>query len=739
MKANTRLFRSMVLTVVVAMLLGPAGLAPALAQESTLVLTIVGGDNQTAYIGTPYAVPLQLTVTDSGAPLSAVEVRFLVIPVDKKASLNPDAFTAFTDASGIASATVTANEYMGAMEVLAMYAGQDAIFHLANTKELMVTVAGGDNQMGVVETAYAQPLQLTVTSMSAPVAGAVVAFDAPRKPGLASLVPDSFTATTDVNGVASVAVTANVYEGPMEVTASFNGETTAFHLTNIVQPPDPNANPFLAASSCQFNEGAGADDPAANGNAKVCQAQTTKVDCEQYWYCWWRDTGFPNALSDQTAMLEIATTKVYTEVGLAVILYRAGRHTSSTPPQPLDGRSIMGPNVVAIVGTSEIVLVGAGGSTSGANYAKIAFQRVSTGFIGKQLKGIVWTSIDAQVTWGVSYWRNWAFDDYYVPLIVSSEHATARDRRDAVDAAKGLRDTFAYGRELTWGVDGFLGMGGYRDYGNMPDHTPLTSGDTFISQPTDIYVNGKQVTLIPTLDEIGGLSVWLPEQKVLIPTDLFGPYLTPIAPLNGRYIPIDHVLQTLEYYRSLGAEKVTWMHGNYVSGAAEVDAALGAQYDALNYIRTQTLKYISYGRKVEDIMMVVQLPADLANCPYCQPWLQDVPSIVRAVYHDYLGWFDGDPASLGNLWSLESARRLVDLVGGENAVLQGARQAVTEHSRLGAQWALQILGQLRLVHPSEEADDLYRQALKMMGFTTKNAPMRNWYLTEQQRILQPPQ
>jgi alkyl sulfatase BDS1-like metallo-beta-lactamase superfamily hydrolase len=77
---------------------------------------------------------------------------------------------------------------------------------------------------------------------------------------------------------------------------------------------------------------------------------------------------------------------------------------------------------------------------------------------------------------------------------------------------------------------------------------------------------------------------------------------------------------------------------------------------------------------------------------------------------------------------------MIDAMGGAPGALQYARQCITEHTREGAQMALEVAGYLRQVSPSDDANDIYINALKMLGWTTKSAPERNWYLMEAYRV-----
>ena len=145
-----------------AMALSPLAAVPASAQDPAYTLAITGGEGQSACIGMAYALPLQVTLANGGLPVPDAVVDFTA--PSSGASIVPATFTATTDASGVATAAVTANGSAGAMEVYASYGGQTVMFQLTNTPELVVGISGGDDQSAVIETAYALPLQVQVTT-----------------------------------------------------------------------------------------------------------------------------------------------------------------------------------------------------------------------------------------------------------------------------------------------------------------------------------------------------------------------------------------------------------------------------------------------------------------------------------------------------------------------------------------------------------------------------------------------
>lgn len=100
-----------------------------------------------------------------------------------------------------------------------------------------LAVSGGDNQSALINTAFAEPLVLSVTANDAGVSpdGALVAFTPPAS-GASAVISGSPATVT--NGTVSVTATANDTQGSYEVVASMAGaQSVNFTLTNTGAPP----------------------------------------------------------------------------------------------------------------------------------------------------------------------------------------------------------------------------------------------------------------------------------------------------------------------------------------------------------------------------------------------------------------------------------------------------------------------------------------------------------------------
>ncbi len=127
-----------------------------------------------------------------------------------------------TDANGLASVNVTANNKTGTFHVTGSAVGTPARFTLTNTAgaPTSITIHGGSSpQTTVINTQFTQPLAVSVTDASSnPVQGVTVTYVAPGTTANATLSAPS--AVTDSDGLASVIATANGTTGTYTVTAT---------------------------------------------------------------------------------------------------------------------------------------------------------------------------------------------------------------------------------------------------------------------------------------------------------------------------------------------------------------------------------------------------------------------------------------------------------------------------------------------------------------------------------------
>jgi hypothetical protein len=206
-------------------------------------ITATSGSGQATQTSTAFPNPLVATVVDSNSnPVSGVVVTFTAPASGASGTFAGGASTATTDSSGKAtSAVFTANATAGAYAVTASAPGvaTPASFSLTNsaTPVPTITVVSGSGQSATVNTAFANPLMVKVTTNGTATAGVVVTFTPPASGASGTFAGGVNTATTDATGTATSALfTANAtVGGPYTIVASATGANSAnFSLTNLI-------------------------------------------------------------------------------------------------------------------------------------------------------------------------------------------------------------------------------------------------------------------------------------------------------------------------------------------------------------------------------------------------------------------------------------------------------------------------------------------------------------------------
>ncbi|MBN0002036.1 MBL fold metallo-hydrolase, partial [Pseudomonas aeruginosa] len=93
----------------------------------------------------------------------------------------------------------------------------------------------------------------------------------------------------------------------------------------------------------------------------------------------------------------------------------------------------------------------------------------------------------------------------------------------------------------------------------------------------------------------------------------------------------------------------------------------------------------------------------------------------------YLGYYDGNPATLDPLSPEDSAGRYVEYMGGAERLLEQARAS---YARGEYRWVVEVVNRLVFAEPDNRAArELQADALEQLGYQAENAGWRNSYLS----------
>lgn len=223
------------------------------------------------------------------------------------------------------------------------------------------------------------------------------------------------------------------------------------------------------------------------------------------------------------------------------------------------------------------------------------------------------------------------------------------------------------------------------------------------------------------------IVVWYPEKKVLICGDNFYHAFPNLYAIRGTaYRDFDTWADSLDTLMAFQPEVLGPGHTRPVFGAAAIQESLSDYRDAIRHVITETRNGMDEGLTIDQLAHRVKLPPELAEKRHLREYYGRVDHSVRAYFVGTLGWFDGNPTSLGSLAPEDEARKFIALAGGEDALWQAVEMARAEADY---QWALQLVDRFIFAGiDTHRARKTKADILRIHADSQINCPTRHYYL-----------
>jgi len=289
---------------------------------------------------------------------------------------------------------------------------------------------------------------------------------------------------------------------------------------------------------------------------------------------------------------------------------------------------------------------------------------------------------------------------------------------------------------------------GAKQFGEaLPDNTKHSSGiGPFLRidkgpvppllYPTDTFSGTKKVEIGGTVFELiqapgethDQLMVWIESKRMLFPGDniyaafpnLYSTRGVPPRPVRGWVASLDHM-------RALKPQHLVPSHTEPITGEKTIYEILTAYRDAIRFVHDSVIRQANQGYSPEDMVQNIKLPPHLAGHPYLQEFYGKVSWSVLGIYDGYLGWFDGNPTSLGRMHPKLRAEKLIPIMGGREKVLEQIDTAIKAEQM---QWAAELADILLAVNPDDkQAKEAKAEALWWLGSREINLNARNYLMT----------
>lgn len=161
-------------------------------------------------------------------------------------------------------------------------------------------------------------------------------------------------------------------------------------------------------------------------------------------------------------------------------------------------------------------------------------------------------------------------------------------------------------------------------------------------------------------------------------------------------------------------------------GNAQVIDFLEKQRDLYKYVNDQCLRLMNQGYTMTEIAEQMKLPKSLEQEWYNRDYYGSLNHNSKGVYQRYLGWYDSNPANLYPWPPEDLAKRYVEAIGGEDAIVQKAKSAFDQGDY---RWAAELGKHAVFANPeSKAARDVEADALEQLGYQTEDPTWRNEFL-----------
>jgi alkyl sulfatase BDS1-like metallo-beta-lactamase superfamily hydrolase len=178
------------------------------------------------------------------------------------------------------------------------------------------------------------------------------------------------------------------------------------------------------------------------------------------------------------------------------------------------------------------------------------------------------------------------------------------------------------------------------------------------------------------------------------------------------------------------AEVMVAQHHWPTWGTPKIDGMLRKQRDLYRYIHDQTVRLLNQGTKPREIAEQLALPDSIANEWFARGYYGTVSHNAKAVYQKYLGWYDANPANLNPLPQAESAKRLLNYMGGADSVVARAKADFARGGPGDYRWVAEVMSQVVQAEPANTAArQLAADAFEQLGYQAESGVWRNAYLS----------
>ncbi len=161
-------------------------------------------------------------------------------------------------------------------------------------------------------------------------------------------------------------------------------------------------------------------------------------------------------------------------------------------------------------------------------------------------------------------------------------------------------------------------------------------------------------------------------------------------------------------------------------GNQRIQTIMRAQRDMYAHMNNQVLHLANQGVTINEVHNEYSMPKSLQQQWYARSYHGSLAHNSRAVINRYLGYWDGNPATLIPLSPKDSAPLYVEMMGGSNKIIKQSKKLYEQGDYL---LAVEILNKLVYAEPQNtKAKHLLADVYEQLGYQYESPSLRNSFL-----------
>jgi linear primary-alkylsulfatase len=276
----------------------------------------------------------------------------------------------------------------------------------------------------------------------------------------------------------------------------------------------------------------------------------------------------------------------------------------------------------------------------------------------------------------------------------------------------------------------------------------MAAGAVALLRPTDLIIatgdkrtiDGVEfeIQMAPNSEAPAEMHFFIPRYKVLNLAENCTHNFHNLLPFRGA-----DVRDALAWSKYLGEALRMWggkadaMCGQHhwpVWGRERIDTMIRQQRDLYKFAHDQTIRLMNHGLTATEIAETIRLPKSLEGAWHGRGYYGHIRHNVKAIYQKYLGWYDANPVNLDPLPPVETGKKYVEYMGGNEAILA---RAAEDFAKGEFRFVAQAVSHLVFAEPdNQSARAILADTFEQLGYAAESSTWRNAYLFGAQELRQ---